>query len=99
MDEFYNSSMDVPDSCQHHGKEASSPLCLSGVSLQHQGRTMKNSDLDVPELPYHGKEASSLPVNSDFFDSSNNIINLAKSYSVDPHALMSSRTMKCTFEF
>ena len=39
-----------------------------------------------------------LPVNSDFFDSSNNIINLAKSYSVDPDALMSSRTMKCTFE-
>ena len=34
-----------------------------------------------------------------FFDSSNNIINrLAKSYSVDLDALMSSRTMKCTSE-
>jgi hypothetical protein len=56
---------------------------------------MKNSDLDVPELPHHGKEASSSPsclsdeakhIGLLFFDSSNNIINLAKSYSVDSDA-------------
>ena len=36
----------------------------------------------------HEPKHIGLLVNSDLFDSSNNIINLAKSYSVDPDALM-----------